>query len=465
MVIFLLLMVSYGFLYNDYPPFSNRNFLPMCFGVIICLELFTQDKKTTFKDFIPILYIISAFGCLMALYARTGGSWIITDTTDISDVTHDYNSNDEDSAVFLFGEIGLANLAANLNLETRNKFLRLSRPILGIISFLLVLTSGKRTVTILFFLYIILWAYNKYTWNEINKKLYMIIPSVIFFIIVIIALSKLSFISTFFDSFEERFVNGVNIIFGGAPYVYEDSASTRLYMRAKFYNIISSPEFSFLNMLFGKGWMTLYMDCPLLQSYLDMGIIGFFLFIYNYIIRILKNLVYKPTNKDNNLDTSVKGKTKKLQDFFVIKERFLGNNQREVIILFIKSPSTILSLKEYSAYQSLIFDLQKQKDVDRKGIKYVIFYVGTQISEFARPSFFANSNDLKPFFLRHIEENDFYLDAFIFEWNELLSFNDNKIKFMGDSLKLNKIDTLSSFIQEYGDSYQPSSRGRLTVER
>ena len=180
---------------------------------------------------------------------------------------------------------------------------------------------------------------------------------------------------------------------------------------------------------------------------------------------IKKNLVYKPTNKDNNLDTSVKGKTKKLQDFFVIKERFLGNNQREVIILFIKSPSTILSLKEYSAYQSLIFDLQKEKDVDRKGIKYVLFYVGTQISEFARPSFFANSNDLKPFFLRHIEENDFYLDAFIFEWNELLSFNDNKIKFMGDSLKLNKIDTLSSFIQEYGDSYQPSSRGRLTVER
>lgn len=291
MVIFLLLMVSYGFLYNDYPPFSNRNFLPMCFGVVICLELFTQDKKTIFKDFIPILYIISAFGCLMALYARTGGSWVITDTTDISDVTHDYNSNDEDSAVFLFGEIGLANLAANLNLETRNKFLRLSRPILGIISFLLVLTSGKRTVTILFFLYIILWAYNKYTWNEIKKKLYMIIPSVIFFIIVIIALSKLSFISTFFDSFEERFVNGVNIIFGGATYVYEDSASTRLYMRAKFYDIISSPEYSFLNMLFGKGWMTLYMDCPLLQSYLDMGIIGFLLFIYNYIIRILKNLI------------------------------------------------------------------------------------------------------------------------------------------------------------------------------
>lgn len=180
---------------------------------------------------------------------------------------------------------------------------------------------------------------------------------------------------------------------------------------------------------------------------------------------IKKNLVYKPTNKDNNLDTSVKGKTKKLQDFFVIKERFLGNNQREVIILFIKSPSTILSLKEYSAYQSLIFDLQKQKDVDRKGIKYVLFYVGTQISEFARPSFFANSNDLKPFFLRHIEENDFYLDAYIFEWKDLLSHNENKMKFMGDSLELNKIDTLSSFIQEYEDSYQPSVHGRLTMEK
>lgn len=180
---------------------------------------------------------------------------------------------------------------------------------------------------------------------------------------------------------------------------------------------------------------------------------------------IKKNLIYKPTAKDNNLETSVKGKTKKLQDIFIIKERFLGNNQREVIILFIKSPSTILSLKEYSSYQNLIYDIQKQKDIKRKGIKYVLLYVGTTISEFAKPTFLANSNDLKPFFLRHIEENDLYLDAYIFEWNELLSYNEGKMKFMDDSLKINDIDTLSTFIQEYEDSYQSSNRGRLTLEK
>lgn len=180
---------------------------------------------------------------------------------------------------------------------------------------------------------------------------------------------------------------------------------------------------------------------------------------------IQKHLIYKPTNKDNNLDTSVKGKTKKIRDTFIIKERFLGNNQKEVIILFIKSPSTVLTLKEYSAFQNLMFDLQKQKDVDRKGIKYTLLYVGTQISEFAKPAFLANSNDLKPFFLRQIEKNDFYLDAYIYEWNELLSYNEKKLKFMGDSLELNKIDTLSSFIQEYEDSYQPSVHGRLTMEK
>lgn len=180
---------------------------------------------------------------------------------------------------------------------------------------------------------------------------------------------------------------------------------------------------------------------------------------------IKEHLVYKPSKKDNNLNPSVKGKTKKLQDTFIIKERFLGNNLKEVIILFIKSPSTVLTLKEYSAYQKLMFDLQEQNDIDHKGIKYILLYVGTKISQFVKPTFYANSNDLKPFFLRHIEENDFYLDAYIFEWKDLLSHNENKMKFMGDSLELNKIDTLSSFIQEYEDSYQPSVHGRLTMEK
>ena len=125
----------------------------------------------------------------------------------------------------------------------------------------------------------------------------------------------------------------------------------------------------------------------------------------------------------------------------------------------------ILTLKEYSAFQNLMFDLKEQNDVDHKGIKYVLLYVGTRISPFAKPTFYANSNDLKPFFLRHIEENDFYLDAYIFEWKDLLSHNENKMKFMGNSLELNKIDTLSSFIQEYEDSYQPSVHGRLTMEK
>lgn len=57
------------------------------------------------------------------------------------------------------------------------------------------------------------------------------------------------------------------------------------------------------------------------------------------------------------------------------------------------------------------------------------------------------------------------LKAFAYEWTSLIQQNKHKMEFLHDTLKLNDINTLSSFIQEYGDSYQPSSRGRLTVER
>lgn len=290
MLFFLLLMFGFGWFYNNFNPFVNRNFMPMCFAVVICLELFTQDKRTDFKNFILILYVISAIGCLFALVARTQG---FIGFGDINDVTHDYNSRNDDSAVFLFADIGLINLAANLNFKTHNKILGISRFIMAIISFLLVLTSGKRTVTILFFLYIALWLYEHCTWKEIKEKFYVIIPYLILLIIIIAFISRLGFVKDFFNSFQERFVTGVNIIFGGATNVYEDSASTRLVMRQRFDQMVNSPDFGLLNFLFGKGWMTLYMDCPILESFLDMGIVGFILFTYNYIVREVVNIFTK----------------------------------------------------------------------------------------------------------------------------------------------------------------------------
>ena len=180
---------------------------------------------------------------------------------------------------------------------------------------------------------------------------------------------------------------------------------------------------------------------------------------------IEENLKYTPKVANKNLITELKPKVKKLLDSYLIRERILGDNQREIIIVFVKSPSTILSAKEVEALQKFLFAIQQGTVFPKRGYKYVVFYIGSQISEYGKSAFNNNADKADPFLIKNIDENDFHLKAFVYEWNELLSANKRKMAFMDDSLKLNMTDTLSTFIQDYEGSYQPISRGRLMVDR
>ena len=58
-------------------------------------------------------------------------------------------------------------------------------------------------------------------------------------------------------------------------------------------SFIFSTDFSLVNYFFGNGYMTMYMDQPLLQCVFDMGLVGVFVYIYNVLYVSIKHLVRK----------------------------------------------------------------------------------------------------------------------------------------------------------------------------
>lgn len=180
---------------------------------------------------------------------------------------------------------------------------------------------------------------------------------------------------------------------------------------------------------------------------------------------IEEKLVYKPRPKDENLIDNLKPKVKKIDDLFFIKERLLNGSSREIIIVFIKSPSTKIYKKEAVSLQTFLMDIQKNPLFPYNNYHYVVMYLGSQIDDLARTLLYQEADNQDNHAVKNTSNGRTDLKAFVYEWRDLIEQNKRKMEFMHDSLKLNDINTLSSFIQEYGASYQPSSRGRLTVER
>ena len=72
------------------------------------------------------------------------------------------------------------------------------------------------------------------------------------------------------------------------------SAKIRYDNRQETINIIR--DFSFLNYIFGAGYMTKWIDNPLLQSYLDLGIYGFSMYFFYVVLKPLIT-IFKTRNK------------------------------------------------------------------------------------------------------------------------------------------------------------------------
>lgn len=180
---------------------------------------------------------------------------------------------------------------------------------------------------------------------------------------------------------------------------------------------------------------------------------------------IKNRLAYKPKSNDGNLIEGLKQKVKKLNDLFFIKERLLNDNNREIIIVFIKSPSTLINTKEAVALQRFLMDIKEGQLFPNQNYHYVVMYIGTRIESVTRTLIYEESDNSNNHVVKNTSNGLTDLKAFAYEWTDLIQQNKRKMEFLHDSIKLNDLDTLSSFIQEYGESYQPSSHGRLTAEK
>lgn len=274
---FLYLFVSST---NDVSLEKEILYLGVSLGTCIALVYTKYEYDLKIDRAIIYTLILSLFCVICGLFFCMSG--VNVNYID----QQEYNIYDDLTA----GSISVINICCSLYLlYERDKRIVLSYLLFFLIALDLyhIILTGKRTPLIIGMLCVLygLYIQIKRKKNTGINKIHIVIGVLIFFVIVLNNEVLYQSIINIFDSI----ARGLNDLIFGAS--YDDSNSTSIRYNARQDSIDDLATYSFIEYIFGRGYMYKWIDIPLLQAYMDMGILGFVLFAKNVIIVPFKSLI------------------------------------------------------------------------------------------------------------------------------------------------------------------------------
>lgn len=267
-------MLMYG-IFSGNMNWRYTSFHIYAIFLIIALSSNTRENSLNYKV-VLWTFILSGYCSVLGAYYHWNG--LITSQT-----AWQLRQEDENYALEPFtASLGaLVNFAAALCLlRTRPKLFSWLIFTLLLVDVYVVLWAGKRTPLIVMIAMISLFIAKNHR--------YFLKKSIFSFAFILVSSTCLYFLAPEFqlriDQFAYNSISGVLNMFG--DFSVSDttgSASSRYDYRIWTYNYINE-NFSLINYILGGGYMTQWIDNPLLQSYLDMGVVG--LAAYTFLIII-----------------------------------------------------------------------------------------------------------------------------------------------------------------------------------
>lgn len=175
-------------------------------------------------------------------------------------------------------------------IKSGNKLAKIFFTIFLLLDFYLLLLLGKRTPLLCLIICVAI-AYAKLDLLRFFLKPKRIVGLLCAITVILVFILNNKELVQVFNRLYERTLNGFYVMMGSTQ--YDDvSAAYRPLLRMKAAQIIS--EFSYFQYIFGAGVMTMYMDAPILQAYLDMGVAGIIGYTY-YVVFLPMKIAF--TNK------------------------------------------------------------------------------------------------------------------------------------------------------------------------
>jgi len=200
--------------------------------------------------------------------------------------------------------------------------------------------------------------------------------------------------------------------------------------------------------LFGEA----YNGCPHLWSDKKIG----------NILEELRNkyLRYQPSKEDENLIQDVEG-LDNITDLFFLNEKVLDNEDREIMVVELKSPRCAIGKKELQQIDEYAFTVENYPGLPRENTRYKFILVSSRLTPYTKSKMKSSREKYKVPFLydRKAEKN---IEVWVVEWAELIELNKRKLGYLSSKLEVKNRNVKEKFEAEYGAIINEKVAARLT---
>lgn len=174
---------------------------------------------------------------------------------------------------------------------------------------------------------------------------------------------------------------------------------------------------------------------------------------------------YKPQQKKyDNLVENCKRKVKTLSSMAFCSERRLAGNEKDILCVVMLAPSIKANQYDLTQIDNYIYQLEKDNTIVKEGVRFRIYFIVSVLTDFAKSQINTSTvNNIEPFLYKYRNQNGNDIKAYLLEWKQLVRHNKEKLSYASTSLKLNRFDVESAFMQEYSDLIEKKKSAQLHV--
>lgn len=269
-IVFFQLFMILCSIVSDYSSPVFNKYLSYHLYIIAIAVVFAKNSDLRQINFLTSLFVVSSFIAIIAA---------VIAYFDLVRMDILLRKDEAVLELFTLNITSYANLLSGICLFRNKKiFFKLAIIFFILIDFYVVVKSGKRSFFAAIFMSIFIYMYK---YKCIVRGF---LCGVSLFIVLFIAMPQVrdSTIGMF-----SRSLDGIATVFINKNKKYDfdknDSAVIRRYNKQKIFDDLEE-RYTVLNIITGMGYYYAYIDNPLLESFLDMGIIGLIFYVYIVIV-------------------------------------------------------------------------------------------------------------------------------------------------------------------------------------
>ena len=137
---------------------------------------------------------------------------------------------------------------------------------------------------------------------------------------------------------------------------------------------------------------------------------------------------------------------------------------KEVLCIVMLAPSIEVNQHDLAQIDNYIYRLETDNTIVKDGVKFSFYFIVSVLGNFAKSQLnSSNLNSREPSLYKKVSQNGNDIKAYLIEWRQLVKCNKEKLSYASTSLKMNKMDVESTFMQEYSDLLEKKKSGQLHV--